>query len=67
MLAYLLLIEVAGESILATTKTDGKTKMVVSTEENKYLLYELGNRLIEDGTITGYQLLKTASPVIREV
>lgn len=31
---------------------------VVATEENKYLLNEIGDRLLEDGLIISYQVLE---------
>lgn len=62
MKVYMLMMELpSGKKILAT---DGKDKLVVSSEENCYLLEQIGNGLLRDEIIKGYQLLVTAGPPV---
>ena len=50
---------------------DGKVRLmesskdyVIADEDNRYLLNEIGDRLLEDGLITSYQILELiGSPV----
>ena len=63
MSQYTLLICINGNLSLATS---GNGKHVVATEDNAYLLNEMGDRLIESGVIEGYQLAKLMPPVIKE-
>jgi len=64
---YLLMIEMAsGEVKLAKlNRTSGVDKLVIATEENKYLLYRVGAELMADGLIVGYQVLCTSGPPIK--
>lgn len=40
---------------------------VIADEDNKYLLNEIGDRLLEDNLITSYQILELiGSPVTKE-
>lgn len=55
---YMLLIMFKGNPIPQVMNT--KEKHVAATEENKKLLIDMGEELIKDNLIIGYQLVKTA-------
>jgi hypothetical protein len=56
---YLLLLEKnSGKRELAC---DGNGKLVVAEEGNQKFLLYIGKKLLENGLLSGYQLLKTAS------
>lgn len=62
---FMLLIEYpTGEVELAKARDE---KHIVSTEENIYLLNELGDSLLEKGSIAGYQILGTEGSPVRKV
>lgn len=42
-------------------------KLVVSTEENVYLLNELGDRLIDENIIKGYQIVSPIGTPVRKL
>ena len=42
-------------------------KLVVSTEENVYLLNELGDRLIDENIIKGYQIVSPIGMPVRKL
>lgn len=42
-------------------------KLVVSTEENVYLLNELGDRLLDENIITGYQIVSPIGMPVRKL
>lgn len=63
---YVLMFEKPdGEIMLATTRSSSGKKLVISTEENKKLLVEIGDRLLKEDFIIGYQILKTDGPPVR--
>lgn len=42
-------------------------KLVISTEENVYLLNELGDRLIDENIIKGYQIVSPIGMPVRKL
>lgn len=42
-------------------------KLVVSTEENVYLLNELGDRLLDENIIKGYQIVSPIGMPVRKL
>jgi hypothetical protein len=42
-------------------------KLVVSTEENVYLLNELGDRLLDENNIRGYQIVSPIGMPVRRL
>ena len=42
-------------------------KLVVSTEENVYLLNELGDRLLDENIIKGYQIVSPCGLPVRKL
>lgn len=64
MPVYLLMIEFAdGEKRLMTGI---ENKLVVAKKDNTYLLSEMGQDLLDNDSIIGYQLLCTSEPPVRK-
>ena len=60
---FMLLTEgIDGEIIIMNT---GKGKPVTAREENKHLLITIGDTLLGDKLILGYQLIQIAGPAVR--
>lgn len=64
---YLLMIEYADGTVklAATGRSNNGDKLVVATEENKYLFHRLGAGLMSEGLIIGYQVVRTDGPPVR--
>jgi hypothetical protein len=61
---YMLLTETPGGDVrIADT---GKGKPVTAREGNQHLLPVIGNELMKDRIIIGYQVIQTAGPIVRE-
>ena len=45
----------------------GGNKIVVATEENVYLLNELGDRLLDENIIAGYQIVAPIGDPVRKL
>ena len=56
---YVLMVETDSETLLLQ-RGFNKGGLLTATEGNQELLETIGDRLLADGTITGYQLLHTA-------
>lgn len=61
---YMLMIERNGGEITLAT-TEDRAKLVMATEENKHLLEAIGDRLLKQDLIIGYQVIMTVSPPVR--
>lgn len=60
---YMLIVEyMDGTVTLCHTKLGSTT---IAHEGNQYLLEEIGERLMAENLIKGYQLAKTCGPVVR--
>lgn len=57
---YILLIKPAGSTRMYVADRAPHSP-IVATEENKYLLEGVGNKLLDEGTIVGWQLAMFAS------
>ncbi len=64
MTVYLLLLELPDGRLRVSQGRDDAP--IVAVEGNQYLLIEMGDRLIEEGCVVGYQLLKTAGEPVRK-
>ena len=61
--SYILLLERAGEQVQLATGSNNK--YVVAREGNDYLLHEIGQSLMDDGIIVGYQLAQLVGAPVR--
>ena len=63
---YVLMIEYVGGNLqLAKSGDQNSGKIVVAREGNQHLLREIGDKLMDDKLIVGYQVLVTFEPPVR--
>jgi hypothetical protein len=62
---FMLLIEHLDGDVAIAKGADNK--IVISTEENVYLLNELGDRLLDDDIIKGYQIVTSIGSPVRKL